>query len=159
MFPDVHFIAGKSWEVLPDLLKKISDEQLRLGFILIDGDHTSEGVRNDINAILRNYNPIGRLVILFHDSFNPVCRKGILQAGWADCPFVHYVDIDYIPGTYVDDEYNGKTQQNTMWGGFCLAVLEPAERKETLIIRQSSQALFEQAFKGSFYNTLRYKIH
>lgn len=159
MFPDVHYITGKSWEVLPDLLKKIADEKIKLGFILIDGDHTPEGVRNDINAILRNYKPICRLVILFHDSFNPDCRKGILQAGWTDCPFVHYVDIDYIPGTYVNDLYNGKIQQKTMWGGFCMAVLETTERKETLKILQSSKTLFEQAYKGSFYNTLRYKMH
>lgn len=158
-FPDVCFISGKSWEVLPELLKKISHEKIKLGFILIDGDHTPEGVKNDINAILRNYTPICRLVILFHDSFNPDCRKGILQAGWMDCPFVHYVDIDYIPGTYVNDIYKGKIQQKTMWGGFCMAVLETTERKETLIIHQSSQTLFEQAYKGSFYNTLRYRMH
>lgn len=158
-FPEIQFFTGKSWEILPGLLEKISREKIKLGFILIDGDHTSDAVKNDINAILKNYKPCCRLVILFHDSFNPECRKGILQADWEGCPFVHQVDIDYIPGTYVTDMYNGKTQQKTMWGGFCMAVLEPTERKEALNIHESAQLLFEQAFKGSFYNTLRYKMH
>jgi hypothetical protein len=158
-FPEVHFHMGVSWEILPGLLKQLTEKQVKLGFILIDGDHSAEGVKKDIETILNNYKPVCRMVILFHDSFNPECRKGILAVNWKACPYVHLVDVDYVPGTYVDDVQQNKQQPNTMWGGFSLALLEPFARKNELIINQSSLGIFKQAFKGSFYNTLRYRLH
>jgi cephalosporin hydroxylase len=157
-FPDVNFLTGSSLEILPELLKKIRSQGIKLGFILIDSDHTTEGVRADINTILKNYTPVCRLVILLHDSFNPHCRKGILTADWKENPYVHLVDTDYIPGTYIDDIYNNHIQKKSMWGGFALAVLEPYPRKSDLIIRQSVERLYRQTYKGSFYSTFYYRI-
>jgi hypothetical protein len=158
-FPKAHFHTGVSWELLPGLLNQLAEKQVKLGFILIDGDHTAEGVKKDIETILNNYTPVCRLVILFHDSFNPECRKGILAVNWEACPYVHSVDVDYVPGTYVDDVQQNKKQPKTMWGGFSLALLEPFTRNQPLVINQSSLEIFNQAFKGSFYNTLRYRFH
>ena len=158
-FPTVSFVTGNSTEIIPDLLKKMQYEKIKTCFILVDGDHSAEGVKGDIDSLLKYYSPTGRLIILCHDSFNPECRKGILSAAWADCPYVHQVDVDYISGTYVNDIYKGKIQRNTMWGGFCLAILEPFSRKEPLTIQQSGIEIYKQAFRGSFYNTLRYKAH
>ena len=158
-FPDVNFLTGSSLEILPVLLKKIQSQGIRLGFILIDSDHTAEGVRADINTILKNYTPVCRLVILLHDSFNPDCRKGIQTADWNKSPYVHFVDTDYIPGTYIDDIYNNHVQKKSMWGGFAMAILERHPRKGELIIRQTVERLFRQTYKGSFYTTFYYRIH
>jgi cephalosporin hydroxylase len=158
-FPDVNFLTGSSLEVLPVLLKKIQSQGINLGFILIDSDHSTEGVRADINLILKNYTPVCRLVILLHDSFNPDCRKGIETADWKKNPYVHLVDTDYLPGTYADVNYNNHVQKKTMWGGLALAILEPFQRKSELIITQSAERLFRQAYNGSFYNTFFYRRH
>ncbi len=158
-FPEVNFLTGSSLEILPGLLKRIQSQGIKLGFILIDSDHTTEGVRADLNTILENYIPVCRLVILLHDSFNPDCRKGIQTADWDKSPYVHLVDYDYIPGTYIDDIYNNNVQKKSMWGGFAMAILEPHPRKGELIIRQSVERLFRQAYKGSFYTSFYYRIH
>ncbi len=157
-FPKVEFHTGDSKEILPALLKKIQQQHEKLGLILIDGDHSAEGVKADINAILNNYIPVTKLVILFHDSFNPDCRKGIIAAGWQQCPYVHFIDVDYVPGGYVNIPYNGKMQHRTMWGGLSLAILEPRKRNYELIVTQSAGELYEQALKGSFYTTFRNRI-
>lgn len=157
-FPSVEFYTGDSKKILPQLLRSIQEKNEKIGFVLIDGDHTSEGVKADINAVLENYIPVTTLIILFHDSFNPECRKGIVEASWQNCPYVHFVDIDYVPGTYVNDMQNGKLQKRTMWGGLSLALLQPQKRTQPLEIKQSAKELFQQAFKGSFYNTLRYRL-
>lgn len=157
-FPNVEFHTGDSKQILPVLLKSIQEKNEKLGLVLIDGDHTIEGVKADINAVLENYIPVTTLIILFHDSFNPECRQGIVEANWQACPYVHFIDVDYVPGTYVDDVQNGKLQKNTMWGGLSLAILQPQKREHQLDVKQSAKELYNQAFKGSFYNTLRYRI-
>jgi cephalosporin hydroxylase len=158
-FPGVNFLTGSSLDILPELLKKIQSLEMNLGFIFIDSNHLTEAVRADINLILKSYTPVTRLIILLHDSFNPDCRKGILTADWEKCPYVHMIDTDYIPGTYTDDIYNNRVQEKTMWGGFAIAILEPQTRKGELIIRQTVERLFRQAYKGSFYTTFFYRIH
>jgi Methyltransferase domain len=97
--PNVEFLTGDSREILPALLDRIAEHGEELGFVFIDGDPSTEGVRSDINAILR-YTPIHPLYIVFHDSFNPDCRRGILAADWSKCDYVHYVEVDFVPGVY-----------------------------------------------------------
>jgi hypothetical protein len=157
-FPNVEFLTGNSKQLLPELLRSIQAKNEKLGFVLIDGDHSTEGVKADINAVLENYIPVTTLIIIFHDSFNPECRKGITKAGWQQCPYVHFIDIDYVPGTYVNDIQNGKMQKRTMWGGLSLAILKPQKREHLLDVKQSAKELFDQTFKGSFYNTMRYRL-
>ncbi len=89
-----------------------------LDFILIDADHSTHGVQRDIATVLARLSPPrSRCVILLHDSANPACREGILGANWASCPFVHAVDVDFVPGQLVGP--------GEVWGGFAMAVLEP----------------------------------
>lgn len=51
--PNVEFLSGDSRATLPPLLDRIMEQGEELGFVLIDGDHTTEGVRDDANAVLR----------------------------------------------------------------------------------------------------------
>ncbi len=45
-----------------------------------------------------------------------------------------------------------------MWGGLSLAILQPQKREHQLQVKQTAKELYDQAFKGSFYNTLRYRL-
>jgi len=150
-FKNVSFRIGDSKKTLPGLIQEINNSQEIPNFILIDGDHTEEGVKTDINEVLKLI-PKEPIYIIMHDSFNPACRKGILNADWVDCPYVHYVEIDYVPGVY---HYNSLgIRARSMWGGFTLAILLPEKNKEKLNIFQSQQALFEATFKTSSHRLI-----
>ena len=146
-FPNIEFHTGDSKQILPALLKSIKEKNEKLGLVLIDGDHTTEGVKADINIVLENYIPVTTLIILFHDSFNPECRQGIVEANWQACPYVHFIDVDYLPGTYVDDIQNGKLQKNTMWGGLSLAILQPQKKRTSAASKTNCKRALRPGFQ------------
>src|SRR5262249_25627199 len=135
-FANVEFRCGDSGTLLPQVLAEIAARDAgALGFALIDGDHSTEGVRRDIESLLR-FVPRRPLFVALHDSFNPDCRRGMLQADWQASPHVHYVEIDHVAGEFfprpVDTAVAG-----TMWGGLAMAIMLPERRRAGLSIRQS----------------------
>ena len=147
LFENVEFLSGDSKTLLPTLLAQLETERAPLGFVLIDGDHSTEGVRADLNAVLR-YKPNRPIFVVFHDSFNPECRSGILSADWDDCPYVHYVEIDFIPGVFHFEAFD-TAPARSMYGGLALALLLPEKRDFDLKIHESQRGLFETVFKNS----------
>jgi predicted O-methyltransferase YrrM len=145
-FPKVEFITGSSHDALPVLLKRLADEGTSPDFIFIDGDHTAEGVRQDIEHVL-TIRPRGQIVVLMHDTFNPGCRKGILSAQWSRNPYCHYVELDFCPGVLHPDE----SCLRQMWGGLGFALFLPEARQHTIEVKTSHQILFEAAFLQSVY--------
>jgi hypothetical protein len=139
-FTNVTFHTGNSGELLPSVLRSNAHDREPVGFILIDGDHSTEGVRCDINSLL-SVTPSCAPVVLMHDAFNPDCRAGILSANWQLCPHVHELEIDYIPGVYHQHAYDTAAAR-TMWGGFACALLKPEPRQGDLVISQRQQGLF-----------------
>jgi len=140
-FPNVTFHTGDSAQFLPSALRAASEASDPVGFVLIDGDHSTYGVRRDINALL-SVPPSCELVVLMHDAFNPDCRAGILTANCQCSPYVHEVEIDFIPGIYHQHAYDTAAAR-TMWGGFACALLKPEPRQGDLVISQRQQGLFE----------------
>lgn len=140
-FSNVTFRVGPSQELLPSVLAECTANGSSIEFVLVDGDHSTAGVRRDIEALLR-YIPKKRCVVIMHDSFNPACREGIRTAPWAACPYVKWVDLDFIPGIYHQHAYD-TAEARTMWGGFACAVLEPVPRVGDLVVRESQRGLFE----------------
>ena len=140
-FPEVTFLTGKSTDTLPPLVAELTAARAPLGFVLIDGAHTRETVRADIDNLLRFRPTACPLFVLMHDSFNPDCRAGIAEAAWADNPHVHQVELDFVSG--ILHEAEGKRGQ--MWGGFALAVLRPEERAGELTITARQGLLFRAA--------------
>lgn len=140
-FDHVEFLTGDSKKLIPTALKKIADANEKLGFVLIDGDHSTLGVKSDIEAVLQHV-PTCPVYIVFHDSFHPPSRAGILAANWEQCTHVHYVEVDFIPGVYHHEAFD-TAQARSMYGGLALAILRPEKRMEPLIIHQSQQGLFE----------------
>jgi hypothetical protein len=132
---------------LPRTLEAIAANDEPLGFVFIDGDHTEDGVRSDINAILQ-YVPKRLLFIVCHDSFNPPCRKGMLTADWTSCEYVHFVEIDFIPGVYHFHAFD-TARARSMYGGFAVALMLPEKRSAELAIHQSQKGLFDAVFPKS----------
>jgi hypothetical protein len=147
LFENVEFLSGDSKTLLPTLLARLETERAPLGFVLIDGDHSTEGVRADINAVLR-FKPNRPSFVVFHDSFNPECRSRILAADWDGCPYVHYVEIDFIPGVFHFDAFD-TAPARSMYGGLALALMLPEKRDFDLKIHESQRGLFETVFKNS----------
>ena len=146
-FPNVDFRSGPSERLLPLVLEEIEARKLNLEFVLIDGDHSTDGVRRDLNALLA-LRPSKPCVILIHDSFNPECRAGIRGAAWASSPHVHMVELDFVPGIYHENAYD-TAGARTMWGGFACAILLPQARHQALEVSASQQGLFEAVFTVS----------
>ncbi len=145
--PSVEFLAGDSCQVLPPLLDRITKQGEELGFVLIDGDHFTEGMRCDVNMILQ-YVPVRPLFLVFHDSFHPPCREGILTADWSTCDHVHYVEVDFVPGVYHFEAFD-TAPPRSMFGGLAVAVMRPERRAGHLTIHQSQKGLFETILPSS----------
>ena len=150
LFENVELLTGDSKVLLPQLLASLEQQVESADFVLIDGDHSAEGVRTDIDNVLR-HRPTTPLYIVMHDSFNPDCRRGILEADWAGCPYVRAVEVDYVPGTIFDDVYDTAMPPGTMYGGFAVAFLDPWERDYDLVVAQSRRSLYEATRGVSIY--------
>jgi hypothetical protein len=150
-FSNVDFHIGTSRETLPALVDALNESGQQVDFVLIDGDHSSQGVRSDINSLLR-LSIKKRLVILMHDPFNPDCRMGIRSANWALNTHVHYVELDFTVGNFHSPAHDTATE-GSMWGGLACAILEPWERNGELLIGQRQQAAFEAVLARSCYVT------
>lgn len=124
-FPEVKFITGDSSQLLPEVFADLEARDIDLQFVLIDGDHTPEGVRRDVETVL-TYTPRSPMVILMHDSFNPGCRSGMLTADWESSPHVHCLEIDFVCGQIVP--YPEVEVFGEMWGGLAFALLLPEVR-------------------------------
>ncbi len=142
-FRNTTFITESSLTALPALLARLEAESAPLEFILIDGDHSHEGVRHDLNAVLR-YRPSRRVHVLLHDSFNPACRAGMLSADWAGARHVAFADLDFIHGKVVQQ---GGPFDGELWGGLALLVLDPEPQPANL--PQQTGSHMQQICSGS----------
>jgi Methyltransferase domain len=134
---NVSFVAGDSSKTLPPIIDEINASDREINFILIDGDHSETGVKNDIANCLR-YRPKKRAtIILMHDSSNPAVRKGIRDAPWAGNPYVHGIELDLVAGVL----FNNEELRGQIWGGLAVAVVLPEKRSGDVYW----QASFEHA--------------
>lgn len=140
-FKNVTFITGDSAETLPALLSQLALNDEYPDFIFIDGDHSAEGVYRDITNSLQT-TITKPLHILMHDSFNPECRRGMLQVDYSYHKNVQLVDIDFIQGIYSPSTLT----RSEMWGGFGLIQLDIDKSIDKPIVKQSSQYSFNRMF-------------
>ncbi|MCC6164695.1 MAG: class I SAM-dependent methyltransferase [Acidobacteria bacterium] len=137
--PSAVFHVGDSRRTIPLVLEEIRREGRDLDFVLVDGDHSRDGVRADIEAILQ-WQPRRPLTILMHDSLNPDCRFGMREVAWASHPHVHAVELDFVTG-YTIAQPDGSFE---MWAGLGLALVLPSERRDPLTVVERAGALFER---------------
>jgi hypothetical protein len=139
-YQNVEYLIGPSTQTLPALLKKMSAGKAELAFVLVDGDHSAEGVRADINALLQ-FQPVVPLYIVMHDSFNPECRSGLRAAAWAECSHVHLVELDFVGGIInPSPAFRGQ-----LWGGLALGLLLPEPARSRVQITSRAELTFQAA--------------
>lgn len=139
-FPNVEYLIGSSDTLLPPLLDRLQKEGAEVSFALVDGDHTTEGVRKDIDNLLR-FRPTVPLYVIMHDSFNPNCRRGLRAAKWAESPYVHAVELDFVAGTV----NRSPAFRNQLWGGFAMGILLPEARTGRFEITARSEGTHQTA--------------
>ncbi|MBV8808485.1 MAG: glycosyltransferase [Acidobacteriaceae bacterium] len=138
-FPNVSFLTGRSGIILPRLFSELDKANIPVEFILIDGDHSAAGIISDLNCVLA-YIPKKPLFVVLHDSFNPECRRGMLEVAWEKSPYCHWVDIDFVPGRMI--EHHGSFH-GELWGGLGAAYFLPLARRGPLQIRRTAEQMFQ----------------
>lgn len=124
--PDnVEIWISPSTEAIPRAFAHFDRLGVPVNYVLIDADHSAAGVRRDIELTLQ-YVPKEPMVIVMHDSGNPDTRSGILSANWGASPYLHSVDIDFVPGNII--EHSISNNKGEIWGGLALAYLHPVPR-------------------------------
>ncbi|TWB21321.1 cephalosporin hydroxylase [Nitrospirillum amazonense] len=141
---NVDIRIGDSNTMLATMLAELNSQGLTPDFILLDADHSTEGVLRDLQVLL-TIRPRAPMVIVMHDSGNPACRQGMLSAPWASNPYVHDLDLDFVPGQIVP----GGSGKYEVWGGIGLAYLHPEPRDGDLIIRTTGLATILQLHRAT----------
>jgi 2-polyprenyl-3-methyl-5-hydroxy-6-metoxy-1,4-benzoquinol methylase len=122
-FSNVEFHIGDSASLLPQFLDGLGERGRNVDFVLVDGDHTSEGVQRDARALLEA-DACRQTVIVFHDAANDAVRAGIEALGLEHHPKVALALLDFIPGYLVE---NGPLRLE-IWNGLALVVLDERRR-------------------------------
>jgi len=153
-FPNAEFISGDINETLPKLMEQINKKGENLEFILLDAQHSRQGICKEINSILK-YKPQKHLFIIIHDSFIPECREGIKEANWKDCPWVHFIELDFVSGVY---GYQCKNDRK-MTCGLAFVLLRAIPRQGSITFHEKNRGNFENLYPISIHaNTLRNRI-
>lgn len=118
-FNNVEFLVEPSSAAINKVFKVAEEKGERIEFVLIDGDHSRKGVYSDLKAVL-DYPHKSKIMILLHDSYNPQCRKGMLDIDFKKYQHIEYAEIDYITGSFW---HNGNNRE--MWGGLALIKVNP----------------------------------
>lgn len=113
--------TGNSHDLLPQFLTELAKEERNVEFVMVDGDHSSEGVRQDLEDLLDSA-AIARTVIVMHDTANETVRRGIDAVPFAAWPKVSYVDLDWVPGHLFAEA----KLRNELWYGLGLVLVDSA---------------------------------
>lgn len=116
-YDNVTFHIGDSKLLLPALLNELEREDREVDLALVDGDHSAEGVRGDLQNLLDSSATRSTLILL-HDTMNEETRRGIESVGLAAHPKVVYYELDFVPGY----EFAGGHFDGQVWGGLGLVL-------------------------------------
>lgn len=111
--------TGDSHALLPEVLAGFAAEGRNVDFVLVDGDHSPEGVRRDLEDLL-NSPALSETVIVVHDINNERVRSGVDAVPYTAWPKVAHVDLDWVPG-YV---FKQPELLHELWGGLGLVVVD-----------------------------------
>jgi cephalosporin hydroxylase len=129
--------TGDSAEVLPRLLRALTADGEAVGLALVDGDHSYDGVKRDLENLL-TARCTARSAILVHDTMNAEVRAGVESVSLDQHPGVVYYELDFVPG-YV---YRRGVARDMAWGGLGLILLD-TERCGAYVISPRQDLYFE----------------
>jgi hypothetical protein len=129
--PNVRFHTGDSHELLPRLLASLE----QVDFVLVDGDHSAEGARRDIEHLLASH-AVSRTLIVVHDTMNPEVRSGFVGVDYASFGKVAYVETELVAGYAVaSGPFAGQ-----LWGGFGLIQVDVSHTGPPLVQSERHEA-------------------
>jgi hypothetical protein len=111
--------VGDSRALVPDLMRRFEAEGRNVDFVLVDGDHSPEGVRADVVNLLSSP-ALGRTTVLLHDTLNEAVRAGLEDVEFQDFPNVAYVHLDFVCGYMV----RSGPFARQLWGGMGLVLVD-----------------------------------
>jgi hypothetical protein len=111
--------TGDSHELLPRFLATLAEQGRNVDFVMVDGDHSPEGVRQDIEDLL-NSTALARSIILIHDTANELVRRGVDAVRFEAWPKVAHVELDWIPGQLFAEP----ALRNELWYGLGLVIVD-----------------------------------
>jgi hypothetical protein len=109
--------AGDNHVLLPPLLAGFAEHGRNVDFVLIDGDHSAAGVRQDVLDLLASP-AVARTAIVVHDAANEQVRAGLLDVDFAAHPKVRLVDL-----AFVELQRRGGALREE-WGGLGLILVD-----------------------------------
>jgi hypothetical protein len=122
---NVRFHRGDSHELLPALLAELERAGRNVDFVLVDGDHSADGVRRDLEDLLRS-GAARDTAILIHDTTNDEVRRGLDAVPYEELTSVVHVDLDFVPGYLAREE----PFRHQLWGGLGLVLVDAARPRE-----------------------------
>lgn len=139
-FSNVTFHIGDSKLLLPELLRRLEAEHRDVDLALIDGDHSAEGVRQDL-ANLLDSSVTRSTLILLHDTMNAETRAGIERVELSAHPKVVYYELDFTPGyEFVGGHFHGQ-----VWGG--LGLVMTGDRPQFGYRESTAQTRYREPFQ------------
>jgi len=95
--PNVTLHTGDSHQLLPEALERFAEQGHKVDFVLVDGDHSAEGIRRDLDDLLSSP-AVANTVILIHGVTNEQVRSGLDTVRYVAYPKVAHVNLDFVPG-------------------------------------------------------------
>jgi hypothetical protein len=139
-YENVTFHIGDSKLLLPALMSELEREGREVDLALVDGDHSAEGVRGDVQNLLDSSTTRSTLILL-HDTMNEETRRGIESVGLASHPKVVYYELDFVPGY----EFAGGHFDGQIWGG--LGLVLTGERPVEGYRESTAQTRYREPFE------------
>ena len=115
--------TGDSHALLPELLGSLADSGDNVELVIVDGDHSPEGVRRDLEDLLDSP-AVASTVILIHDTANERVRRGVDAVRFGAWPKVDHVELDWVPGRLFAEP----ALRDELWFGLGLVVVDSARR-------------------------------
>ena len=128
---NVTFHIGESHALLPTLLAELADMGATVDFVLVDGDHSAQGVRRDVEDLLSSPAITDTLIVL-HDTANPEVRAGLDSVDYRSHPKVVWVDLDWVPGFM----FREGPAINQAWGGLGVILIDADRGPAGTVIAQ-----------------------
>ena len=119
--PNVTFHRGDAGTRLPEVLRELEARGMVVDFVLVDGDHSPDGVQRDVEALLGSTAVI-ETVILLHDTANEGVRQGIRSGHPERHGKVVYADLSFVP------TFDPESPVSEAWGGLGLIIVDAPRR-------------------------------
>jgi hypothetical protein len=116
-YPNVTFHLGDNHVLLPQLLVEFERAGRNVDFVLVDADHSSAGVRRDLEDLLRS-GAVRETFIVLHDTMNEGVSSGLEAVDLDAHPKVVFCDLGFVQ---LDPHARGLRE---IWGGLGLVICD-----------------------------------